>query len=288
VINTRKRTILQTFLLLAIACLIPNTLPILASKKIDLLLPDTKPKSYKSRMRQRSTHRKNERTIRTYKDMNYQELVAAKKVQVDKSNRSVAIKYIEQLMKICNDVTKLSEHLLEIADLFFQDEQFHKSARLYTEFSTLYPGHEKQEYALYRAIHSSFRCILSTDRDQTKTEESLALTEIFLLQEHFNIYREEIITIQRECYKKLAESDCNICSFYLSKQSFAATEKRLKQMRSQWLTKIPSFESKIIALETLLALKKEESMLLKAKRQEATQRKQYALNKKTKRMTERF
>lgn len=240
-------------------------------------------------MRKKTEKKKKEKKIESYKDMTYDELAIAKDNQIAKGNISAGIKYLDQMMKLCTDITKLAEHLLQVSDLFFQDGQYLKAARLYTEFSSLYPGSDKQEYALYRAIASSFACILSTDRDQTQTEETVGLTEIFLIQDHFATYREEVVQIQLQCYEKLALSECNVCSFYITRDKFSAAEKRLKQLRSKWLPKVPTLESEIIALETTMADKKEAAELRELKNKERSETKELlAHNKTKKRMADRF
>lgn len=213
--------------------------------------------SRRKRMRKSSKKEKNQtKKVRTYMDMEYEQLVQAKDIQKTHGNTTATIKYLEQLLKISTDVTMLSQHLLELADALFEDKQFQKSAFVYTQYCALYPGSEKQEYALYRSIMSSFACILSIDRDQSKTEEVLTLTDLFLKEEHFKVYREEVAQIQKQCYEHLAASECNICTFYLNKGSLKAAEKRLNRIRSIWLPKLPTLEPEIIALETQMTEKK--------------------------------
>lgn len=256
------------------------------SQPANLTLPSSESPSHKKRMRKKSTKKKIEKKIDA---KNYDELVEAKDRHIANGSTIGAIKYLEQMIKLCNDITKLAQHLLELADLYFIDGDFKKAARLYTEFATLYPGNEKMEYALYRAICSSYALILSSDRDQTKTEETVGLTEIFLIQDHFVTYKEEVKQIQHQCYQQLATSECNICSFYLTRDRFTAVEKRLKKIRENWLPKLPSLETEIIALETQLATQKEAAELLQLKNIERASHKQlYASRKKTKRLTERF
>lgn len=296
-INTRKRTILSAFLILITAATLHSGSLIISedetttnsTQSIDLTLPSLETKPYKSRMRKKNKKTKKEKRMRTYMDMEYDELVAAKNVHVANNNIMSAIKYVEQLMKLCSDVTKLADHLLELADLFFQDGQFQKATLLYTEYSSLYPGSDKMEYALYQAIQSSFACVLPNDRDQTKTEETVGLTEIFLVQDHFVTHRESVKQIQTQCYEKLAASECNVCSFYVTRDRFASAEKRLKKIRSTWLPKLPNLESEIITLEAQLAERKEAAELLRLKNTNPAAHKELlAANKKPKRMTDRF
>ncbi|HLJ30853.1 MAG TPA: outer membrane protein assembly factor BamD [Candidatus Babeliales bacterium] len=227
---------------------------------------------------------------RTYLDMEYEELLAAKNVQVERNNIPVAIKYLEQLMKLTDNITGLAQHLLEMADLFFSDSQFKKAAHLYAQYCALYPGSNQQEYALYRSIISSFACVLPIDRDQTKTEETLALTETFLKQDHFVQYKNEVAQIQMQCYKQLAASECGVCTFYLTRGKLTAAEKRLRKIRAYWLPKIPTLEPDVIALEAQLTEQKELIQALHTPhlRQGSGGQALVAQNRKRKHMSQRF
>jgi outer membrane assembly lipoprotein YfiO len=292
VIKTRKRIILPALSFIITACLASSSLSISCNdsntttqQQFDVALPVIENSSHNKRMRKPRNKQKKEKKTkrgRTYQDFEYEELTRAKNVQVTKGNNSVAIKYLEQMMKLCNNMALLADHLLEISDLFFADGQFQKASHLYARYCELYPGSEKQEYALYRSITSSFACILSVDRDQTKTEETLALTEEFLQQDHFTAYKNEVTAIQTQCYEQLAASECNICNFYLTRGKLAAAEKRLKRIRSTWLPKLPTLEPNIITLETQLSEKKEEFTLLNVKHTKL------AHNKRPKHMADRF
>lgn len=288
-IKTRKYIILSAFSFILSTCLVdsllslsPQDLTTTNQQKFDTALPSTETTSRKKRMRKRTIKEKKIKRGRTYQDMEYDELIIAKNNQIEKKNIVVAIKYLEQLMKLCTNITQLAEHLLELADLFFIDGQFQKAAHIYSQYCTRYLGSEKQEYALYRSIISSFACILSVDRDQTKTEETAALTELFLQQDLFTHYKDEVTEIQQQCYKQLATKECTICSFYLTRGKLTAAEKRLTKIRSAWLAKVPTLEETIIALETQLAEQKQQALLLN------TQHAKLAQNKKTKHMSERF
>lgn len=288
-IKTRKHITLSALSFIITAWLAGSVLSIscddnnvTAKQQFDVALPSTETTTHKKRMRKPNEKKEKKKKIHTYMDMSYDELLVAKDAQKEKNNISVTIKYLDQLMKLCNNVSLLADHLLEVADLFFLDGQFEKAAQLYTQYCTLYPGSEKQEYALYRSIISSFSCILPVDRDQTKTEDTLALTEAFLQQDHFTSYKNEVITIQTQCYQQLATSECNICTFYLTRGKLTAAEKRLSKIRLHWLPKLPTIEPQIIALEAQLTEQKDMLLLLNEKHT------QLAHNKKQKHMADRF
>ncbi len=182
--------------------------------------------------------------------MSYEELVVTKNKQVKAGNQDIAIKYLEHMMKLCNDVQMLGEHLVELADLLFDGGKFDKASLIYNEFTNLYPGNDNIEYALYRAVLCMFYCTLDAERDQTKTEETIALANTFLERKQlFTQYQDEVIKIRTQCHHKLIESEFNICDFYVHKSSSKSADRRLKSLREEWLDKVPEIEPRLIALE---------------------------------------
>jgi outer membrane assembly lipoprotein YfiO len=277
-VNTRKITALLTLISIF-------SMEIHAKKNkqhLDLALPATDSKKQKSRMR-KSTGTK-EKRISSYRDMNYNQLLTAKNKLVADNNTVSAIKYLDQLIKLCDpeDVATIGNHLLEIADLIFNDGNYHKAAQRYAEFALLHPGSDKIEYALYKAIVSSFNCTLSYDRDQTKTEETLALAESFLKQDHFTVHAQEVQTIAHQCIAKLVESEVSVCQYHLKRGRIKSAEKRMSLLRTTWLPKYRELEPQLLALETNIAEQK--NMLI----QKAEKNLLVAQNKQAKRMTERF
>ena len=280
-LNSRK---LYSLLLLSIIC---NNIASDSShtQQLDLNLPSTDSKKQKSRMRKTHGGKNGEKTrkISTYRDMTYEELQVAKEQHRAHNNYMSAIKYVDQMIKLCDDVAVIGELLLEIADLLYLEGLFDKAAQKYAEYVALYPGGEKVEYALYKAIESSFACTLSNDRDQTKTEETLALAESFLKKDHFTTYTAQVTIIRDKCYAKLAESELNICSFYLARGRLKPAEKRLSSIREQWLPKLPELESSLLMFETDLMAQKE------ARTQAAEKAMLVAQNKTSKKhMADRF
>lgn len=255
-IKTRKKALLSLFFITNfVTSFCTDTTE---AQLFDVNLPQQTEKiSRTNRMRKPKNKKQKTKKTSTYLDFDYEQLVVAKDKQKAHGNTSATIKYLEQLLKLCTDVTLLSEHLLELADMFFIDGQFKTASRIYTQYCSLYPGSARLEYALYRSVESSFACILPFDRDQTKTEETLALVDLFLQQEQFSTHKEDVLRIQTKCHEQLAASECNICNFYLTGGRLTAAEKRLKKIRSYWLPKLPTLEPEIIALETQLAEQKE-------------------------------
>ncbi len=250
------------------------------SAESDLTLPGTDSKTQKSRMRK--THTEKKRKISTYRDMTLEELCVAKDQFVKQRNYTSALKYLDQMIKICEDVTTMGKLLVEIADLLVLDDQLNKAAQKYAEYAAMYPGGDLIEYALFKAIECSFACTFSYDRDQTKTEETLALAEQFLKQDHFIRYADEVKNIRDKCYDKLAQSELNICFFYLQRTNLKQAEKRLIDIRTTWLCRVPAIENTLLTLEAELENQK---IIAEQKIAKATQ---LTHNNTKKHMSDRF
>jgi outer membrane protein assembly factor BamD (BamD/ComL family) len=215
---------------------------------------------------------------RIYTDMDFDELLAAKDKKLAAGDLQTTIKYYEQLLKICTDINKTAELMIEYADLLFDQGELTKARLVYTEYTNLYPGDDtqiinkqvenkkctKHEYALHRAALCSFYLTLSTDRDQTMTQETLQLTENFLSIESYTTYKQEVCDIQKQCYKKIVESELGICNFYLKQGSYKAVEQRLAHIKNDYLPKVPDIEADILALELELSTRKDRTVLAAA------------------------
>src|SRR5579872_5132870 len=125
-INTRKLTSL--FVIITVICIQTLAARKPATQQLDLSLPSTESKTHKTRMRK--TTGVQQKKINSYRDMEYADLVIAKDKLVAQNNIASALKYLDQLIKLCNteDAETIASHRLEIADLFFAQEDYHKAS----------------------------------------------------------------------------------------------------------------------------------------------------------------
>lgn len=193
------------------------------------------------------------RGAKIFTEMNYDELVIAREGQQKSKNMDAVIKYTERMLKLCDDIEKTAEHMIELADLLYDNGETKKAGTLYAEFSKLYPGNAKTEYALHRAINCSFYNTLSHDRDQQPTHETIQLADDFLSRTTFKEYRKQVLDIRLQCYQRVVQSELNVCDFYLKSRKPKVVERRLNRIRSEWLAKIPEMESDILSYELRLA-----------------------------------
>lgn len=210
-----------------------------------------------SKKDRRLRKRKSKTTRHTISTMTFDELREAKNRKLQENNVEIAIKYAEKMLPICKDMHELKDLTIELADLYFHHGDLEKAGKLYNEFTKLYPGYDKIEHAKHKAILCSFYSILNAENDQTKTKETIALTQEFLERSDiFTQYASEVENIQKQCYRRLVESDKYIVEYYLNRDSFNAAQTRINNMRKDYGTAMPNLEPELLSYEIQIAQKR--------------------------------
>ncbi len=207
------------------------------------------------------------------KTMTVEELQKAKEYYSATNSKTNAISYLEQIITISSDQQLLKDFRLELADLYFDQGLITKANKMYTGYLGLYPGSEHRAYAHYRAILCRFYETFSADRDQTRTEETLILTQEYLNRsitdkEFYTAYVTDVENIQKQCCKKLFEHDMNIFNFYFKKANYKAAEVHLAYMKKHYAKIYKETEPTLITLECNVAEQKNDTTLLIAKQTE--------------------
>ena len=187
---------------------------------------------------------------KTLRYMNFEEMGKRKDLLVSFNDKFTAIKYVEKMIPLCNDLEEKGSLILELADLNFDYGNLKEAELRYKEFYTFYPGNKSVEYAHYKAILCGFNTILSPDRDQTKTKETLTLTTDFLKNhERFTTYRKEVFNIHRRCQRHLFDGEASVFQFYLNQNSFKAAQKRLEKLEKDFVELLHDAPSQIALLK---------------------------------------
>lgn len=219
------------------------------------------PKHRKLRTQRREHNLTNQ--SKTISQMNFCELKAAKELLLSKNNKQVAIKYVERMLKMCEEIAVISDLTIELADLYFDLGELTKAELLFTQFSRLYPGSKHIEYASYKAVLCSFYATLNSERDQTKTHHTIALADSFIERKDiFTKYAGEVTTIRTDCYKKAVESEVNIFNFYLNRNKIVSAQHRLTNIRKEWFEKFPEVDMQLTHLELMLNDKKDKNIVI--------------------------
>ena len=85
-------------------------------------------------------------------DKPFAELKTEKEKALKAKDLATAVKYLDAMRGVCTDPEIFEDILLEMADIYFELQDWTKSERAYNEFVLLYPGAIRCDYAHYRAI----------------------------------------------------------------------------------------------------------------------------------------
>ncbi len=185
-----------------------------------------------------------------YANMTYDQIMQIKNGAVQKGNSAVAIAALERLMRLCTDVSKLSDIMIELAGLYYDVGQYTKSSELYNQFVNFYPGAGKEllEYAQFRAVSAQNCAIRPSDRDQTDTEKVISLADAFLGKAQFALYRDQVVQLRAKAYESLFDSEASICRFFVHRGQLEPCNRHLKYVR-ELATKEPALIPHCIRLE---------------------------------------
>jgi outer membrane assembly lipoprotein YfiO len=186
-------------------------------------------------------------------DKSFKELKELKDKAVQTKDLATAVKYLDAMRGVCTDPELLKDILLEMADIYFELQEWTKAERAYNEFVLLYPGAMRCDYAHYRAIVCATNLTLTPDRDQTKTEETVKLAEEFITNHPKSSYLEKVIQLTAQCREKLLESDVLIFNFYMNSKNFKAAQKRLDLICKERIAQLPTCQPLTLELSIQLA-----------------------------------
>lgn len=238
---------------------------------------ETSPTYYKSKYPEKAEKQKIERPSvmnRSPQNLTFDELQVAKNYAQLNGNKRQVIIYLENMVKQCTDPNLLKDINLELADLYFELGNMEQAAKLYSAYINLFPGSPQRAYVHYQAILCKFYSTFSIDRDQTTTEETFKLTQLYLdvVSKDDQLYKEyadEVASIQKQCCKKLYDHDMDIFNFYFKKGNYKAAQVHLDEMKKTFISLMKSdVEPELIALECSLATKQGNNQLFELKQQE--------------------
>ncbi len=191
----------------------------------------------------------------TISDMSFNELLQGKNELILTGDYTMAIKYLERMLKLAENTDQIVYIMLEMAELFMQTRDYKKAEILFNDFTRLYPGNEYAELAFRKAIECSWSQTLRFDRDQSKTEETLALIEEFNRRKDiYSAYTiEKVSEIKRLCDQKLAQSSISIAKNDLGLAKYKEVHKRVDDLRSTIIVQLPDIEPQLLEVEIGLA-----------------------------------
>lgn len=204
-----------------------------------------------------------------FRDLDYKDLTESKKRLLAQGNKETAIKHIEKMIPLCDNIKDLRALHLELSDLLFDTGNLKGAEQQYSQFVQQYPGDTNIEYASYKAILCNYWLTLDSQRDQTRTEATITLSKKFLKRSDiFHKYDNEVEKILVDCQNKSLESEINIFKFYLHMGDELSAKTRLANIGKEFLQEMPLAEPELLILECELAQTFNRQELLLAKQTE--------------------
>ena len=215
-----------------------------------------------------TTGKVEEKKHKYFRDLTYDELKINKERLVKEGKKDAAINHLEKMIPLSNDIEELRDMTLEIADLLFETGNLKKSEILYRRFVQLYPSDKNTEYASYKGILCGFWQTLDSQRDQTKTKDTIQMAEEFIERSDvFTKYTGEVSKILVQCNNSIFESEENIFRFYINRGDFLSAKNRLENMEKEFKA-LEGAEPKMILLACELAEAIDDKKLLEEKSNE--------------------
>ena len=169
-----------------------------------------------------------------------------------------AAKYLEEMVKVCDDHVQKQALMLELGDAWYEQKDYKHAQRVYEEFGLLYPGSDNVGLAFSREIECSFHQLLSYDRDQTQTEKTLELCERFF--ERKDVFAEHmplVLDIQEKTQRRYFDHELGIARDYLRRNNIKAAQHRISTIHDavgkRFSEQITVFEPEVYDFKIQLA-----------------------------------
>jgi outer membrane protein assembly factor BamD (BamD/ComL family) len=173
-------------------------------------------------------------------------------IYLELGNDDLAVKYLEALIAKINDFAQIRDLRLQLADLYFKNEQYLKAGSIYTEYYESYPGYTKAEYALSQAIAAKFKQMGACDQDNVITHEILELARSYLQNKSYKKYRQTVLDLFESCNNQLFEAEVIVFEHYFRQGFLVSAQRRLDYMNEKILPKMPQVKNRIDALQNLV------------------------------------
>lgn len=186
----------------------------------------------------------------TISTMSFDQMRNEKNKCLGSGNFFSARKFLERMIKICDDMAEIADLMIEYGDTLYALEKRPIAEKIYAEFAQLYPGHIRAEYAQYRAVLCASQMVSDAHRDQQATKRAIELADIFLERSTiYTTYRAEVEKIRSKCYQILVDHEFVVCEFYLTQDRFKPLERRLEYVRNELIPEHPKAEVQLAKWE---------------------------------------
>lgn len=186
------------------------------------------------------------------RDQNVSELKNNFTIYLQLDNDHLAVKYLEALIAKLDDFAQIRDFRLQLADLYFKNEQYLKAGSIYLEYYESYPGYIQAEYALSQAILAKFKQMGACDQDNVVTNEVLELSQKYLQNKSYKKYRTKILELFESCNNQLFEAEVHIFEHYFRQGYLVAAQRRLDYMRDKIMPKMTHIKDRLQAMQGLI------------------------------------
>lgn len=115
---------------------------------------------------------------------------------------------------------------LQIAEEYFNTEQYDEAIMAYDEFVKLYPGNINVPYARFKEALCYFNQMSERDRDQSSTRKAIDKFEKIIKDFPDTPYAVKAYNYLKFSRKRLAEQEIFVANFYFKSGKYKAAEKR--------------------------------------------------------------
>lgn len=183
----------------------------------------------------------------------YPQLVQEKEKALKTNDIATALKILDAMRIVSTQDDQIQETLLEMGKLYEKQENWEKAEHAYHEFVLYFPSAPKTEFAARKEIECGCKLTSDPDRDQTKTQEVLKLTQNFIKQFPQSEQREEVQKYATICREKLYASDKSIFDFHMHRGNYKVAQKRLDIIVKDRIPELPTFAPQAYELAIQLA-----------------------------------
>jgi len=206
----------------------------------------------------------------TMSQMNFDQLLMRKNELIVMGDYETAIKYLKRMLTLSETSAQQIYIMMELGELYMKTSNYRLAEIAFTDFVRLYPSNAFVEQAFVKAIECSWMQTPQFDRDQTKTEETLSLINEFAQREA--IFGQDSIDkvkeMQHKCLLKLVDQKLDIARQYINRNAFRSAHKRLEDIRTVDMPKLPELEPIVLQLEFDLAVAEDTEAIALLKKEE--------------------
>lgn len=196
-----------------------------------------------------------------YLSKEYPQLIAEKEKALKKNDLKTALNCLDAI-RVNGTDTEIQEALLEMGHLYEIQDNWEKAEHAYHEFYLYFPSASKSEFALRKEIECGWKLTSDPDRDPTKTQEVLKLTQTFIKQFPKSEQLQAVQKYATLCREKLYEANKSIFNFHMHRGNYKIAQKRLDIITKQDIPDLPEFAPQAYELTIQLAQAQNNTELL--------------------------